>query len=123
MDWAELRLAVPRNGGAWPSDTPRIAGLSSFGVSGTNAHAVMEAINTDGAPASSPNRRALAYASDHREAAGYVAGLYEELGFDAVDASPLSESWPLEHPRPAFPIFPVTKERLFAYLTTARRAA
>ncbi|MGW4788565.1 amino acid adenylation domain-containing protein [Streptomyces sp. NPDC004230] len=43
VDWAQLRLAVPRNGGAWPSDTPRIAGLSSFGASGTNAHAVLEA--------------------------------------------------------------------------------
>ncbi|MGW7213657.1 hypothetical protein [Streptomyces collinus] len=48
--------------------------------------------STDGAPASSPIRRALAYASDSLEAAEFVAGLYEELGFDAVAASPLSES-------------------------------
>ncbi|WP_089102863.1 hypothetical protein [Streptomyces hyaluromycini] len=61
--------------------------------------------------------------SDHLEAAEFVTGLYKELGFDAVDASPLSASWPLEHPRPAYPIFPVTKEQLFTYLATARRAA
>ncbi|MFF9704661.1 NADPH-dependent F420 reductase [Streptomyces griseofuscus] len=81
------------------------------------------AINADGAPAGWPNRRALAYASDSLETAEFVAGLYEELGFDAVASSPLSESWPLEHPRPAYPIFPVPKEQLFAYIATARRAA
>ncbi|MGW1024248.1 NADPH-dependent F420 reductase [Streptomyces sp. NPDC002577] len=81
------------------------------------------AIITDGAPAGSPNRRALGYASDYREAAEFVADLYERLGFDAVDTSPLSESWRLEHPRPAYPIARVNKRQLSAYFARAKRIA
>ncbi|KOX25816.1 hypothetical protein ACIQXA_39135 [Streptomyces massasporeus] len=58
--------------------------------------------SADGAPAGSPNRRALTCASAPLEAAEFVAGLYEEPGFDAVDASPRSE-WPLA-PVPRSPL-------------------
>lgn len=44
-------------------------------------------------PAGDPARTALAVSSDHRSAVELVTRLYDELGFDAVDNSPLRESW------------------------------
>lgn len=44
-------------------------------------------------PAGDPDRTALVTSSDHPEAVQVVTRLYDELGFDAVDNSPLSESW------------------------------
>jgi predicted dinucleotide-binding enzyme len=46
-----------------------------------------------GRPAGAPDRMALAVSSDHPEAVALVTRLYDELGFDTVDNSPLSESW------------------------------
>ncbi len=59
-------------------------------------------IPTDGTPAGTPNRRAIAVSSDHPEAVEYLTRLYDELGYDAVDTSPLSESWRVERDRPAY---------------------
>lgn len=44
-------------------------------------------------PAGAPDRKALVVSSDHPEAVALVSGFYDELGFDAVDNSPLRESW------------------------------
>lgn len=44
VDWANLPLAVPTHATPLPQrDRPAIAGVSSFGFSGTNAHLVLEA--------------------------------------------------------------------------------
>ncbi|HET7140505.1 MAG TPA: NAD(P)-binding domain-containing protein [Arthrobacter sp.] len=59
-------------------------------------------ITTDGTPAGTPNRRALATASDYPEASELVAKLYDEFGFDTVNIGPLSESWRMERDRPAY---------------------
>ena len=59
-------------------------------------------ITTDGTPAGTPNRRALATASDFPEAAELVTRLYDEFGFDTVNIGPLSESWRVERDRPAY---------------------
>jgi predicted dinucleotide-binding enzyme len=61
-------------------------------------------ITTDGTPAGTPNRRALATASDFPEAAELVTRLYDEFGFDTVNMGPLSESWRTERDRPAYVI-------------------
>ncbi|BAS11006.1 NADP oxidoreductase, coenzyme F420-dependent [Arthrobacter sp. Hiyo4] len=42
-------------------------------------------ITTDGTPPGTPNRRALATASDYAEASELVTKLYDEFGFDTVD--------------------------------------
>ncbi|MEU8527953.1 amino acid adenylation domain-containing protein [Streptomyces sp. NPDC048629] len=43
VDWDSLPLAVERAATPWPAGAPRIAGVSSFGASGTNAHVLVEA--------------------------------------------------------------------------------
>jgi len=59
-------------------------------------------ITTDGTAAGTPNRRALATASDHPEAVEFVTGFYDRLGFDTVNVGPLSQSWRVERDRPAY---------------------
>lgn len=61
-------------------------------------------IATDGLPAGSPNRRALATASDFEDAAALVTALYDEFGFDTVNIGPLSESWRIERDQPGYGI-------------------
>ena len=59
-------------------------------------------ITTDGTPAGTENRRALATASDFPEAAELVTRLYDEFGFDTVNIGPLEDSWRVERDRPAY---------------------
>ncbi|MBI5768908.1 MAG: thioester reductase domain-containing protein [Verrucomicrobia bacterium] len=52
--WTELPLRVPTQLTAWPepaSPRPRLAGVSAFGFSGTNAHVVLEAAPDSATPA------------------------------------------------------------------------
>ena len=42
IEWEKSSLEVPITKKAWITDEPRLAGVSSFGMSGTNAHIVME---------------------------------------------------------------------------------
>ncbi|SFF41436.1 epothilone polyketide synthase D [Actinacidiphila alni] len=62
IDWAALHLRVAAEHTPWPSDgQPRIAGLSSFGASGTNAHLVIEeapAVPLPDASQETPHRQA-----------------------------------------------------------------
>jgi predicted dinucleotide-binding enzyme len=59
-------------------------------------------ITTDGTPAGTPNRRALATASDHAEASDLVLAFYDEIGFDGVNIGPLSESWRVQRDHHAY---------------------
>ena len=65
-------------------------------------HIMAPDITGDGHPSGSARRRALATASDHPEAAAFVADFYDRLGFDTVNIGPLSESWRVERDRPAY---------------------
>jgi predicted dinucleotide-binding enzyme len=77
-------------------------------------------ITTDGTPAGTANRRALATSSNFPEAVDLVTGLYDEFGFDTVDSSPLSESWRVERDRPAY-VVRQNREELVANLARAPR--
>ena len=59
-------------------------------------------ILTDGSPAGSDDRRALATAGDSDEAVALVTRIYDEFGFDTVNVGPLSESWRVERDQPAY---------------------
>jgi predicted dinucleotide-binding enzyme len=59
-------------------------------------------ITTDGTPAGTQNRRALATSSDYPEAAEHVTKFYDELGFDTVNIGPLADSWRVERDTPAY---------------------
>ena len=67
-------------------------------------HIMGREITTDGSPAGTPNRRALATASDYPEAAEQVTRLYDEFGFDTVNIGLLDDSWRVERDRPAYVI-------------------
>jgi 8-hydroxy-5-deazaflavin:NADPH oxidoreductase len=56
----------------------------------------------DGHPQGDPKRRALALAGDDPAARRFVAALYDEFGFDAVDLGGLAESWRVDPGQPAF---------------------
>lgn len=83
-------------------------------------HIYASEIGTAGAPAGSPNRRALATASDHDDAAEFVERFYDEIGFDTVNVGPLSESWRVERDRPAY-VVRQNAEELTANLALANR--
>ena len=44
-------------------------------------------------PAGAPDRKALSVSSNYPDAVELVTRLYDQLGFDTVDNSPLNESW------------------------------
>ncbi|WP_146931413.1 NADPH-dependent F420 reductase [Cellulomonas xylanilytica] len=56
-------------------------------------HIYFSDLASQGVPAGTPDRRALAVAGDSDEARAAVAELIDELGFDTVDVGPLAEGW------------------------------
>ncbi|MFB4392592.1 MULTISPECIES: NADPH-dependent F420 reductase [unclassified Pseudomonas] len=77
-------------------------------------------INLWGRPAGSPERLALSVSSDYPEAVALVTRLYDQFGFDAVDHSPLSESWRNAPGQPAWKQERQTRAELAANLGKAR---
>ncbi|HEY1302527.1 MAG TPA: NADPH-dependent F420 reductase [Vicinamibacterales bacterium] len=65
-------------------------------------HIYAAALTTDGLPAGTPNRRALAIAGDDADAKRIVAQLIERFGFDVVDVGPLRESWRIQRDTPGY---------------------
>jgi len=83
-------------------------------------HIMSGQILTDGTPAGTPGRRALATASDSADAAAFVTALYDEFGFDTVNAGPLAESWRIERDQPAY-VMRQTHDELVHNLASAVR--
>jgi 8-hydroxy-5-deazaflavin:NADPH oxidoreductase len=75
-------------------------------------------------PAGAPDRHALVVSSDYPEAVELVTRLYDELGFDTVDNSPLSESWRSAPGTPMWDFHHVgqSREDLVLNLARAERA-
>jgi 8-hydroxy-5-deazaflavin:NADPH oxidoreductase len=78
-------------------------------------------VPADGRPRGAPNRRALALAGDDADAKAVVATIYDRMGYDAVDAGPLGESWRFGRGQPAF-IVRQNADELRANLERARRS-
>ncbi|KAA9085237.1 NADP oxidoreductase [Microbacterium radiodurans] len=83
-------------------------------------HIMARDINTDGSPAGTPGRRALATASDHPEALALVTAVYDAFGFDAVDIGSLAETWRVERDQPAY-VVRQNADELRANLARAER--
>jgi NADPH:quinone reductase-like Zn-dependent oxidoreductase len=79
IDWAGLPARVAERAGPWPVGR-RLAGVSSFGFSGTNAHVVVEAPPEQPAPAAAPAPpcHLLALSAKSAEALRELAGRYAE---------------------------------------------
>ena len=82
IPWSELPVKVASEPIAWrPSGVPRLAGVSSFGISGTNAHVVLEeAPATESIEVSPPEERlhCLPLSAKHPEALRELAARYAE---------------------------------------------
>lgn len=65
-------------------------------------HIYAAALTTDGQPAGTKNRRALAIAGDDNEAKATVTRLLDQFGFDTVDAGPLKEGWRIQRDTPGY---------------------
>lgn len=65
-------------------------------------HIYAAQLTTNGQPAGSPNRHALAIAGNDPGAKKIVAALLDQFGFDAVDVGPLSESWRIQRDTPGY---------------------
>lgn len=80
-------------------------------------------ILTAARPTGSPDRIAVPISSNFPEAIELVSELFDQLGFDTVDNSPLSEAWRSAPGQPAWSALNhQTKEELIANLGKARRA-
>jgi 8-hydroxy-5-deazaflavin:NADPH oxidoreductase len=65
-------------------------------------HVMAGHLATQGEPAGTPGRRALAVAGDDAEAKATVASLIDEFGFDVVDLGPLAEGWRVQPDTPGY---------------------
>lgn len=77
-------------------------------------------LTTDGQPAGTPNRRALAVVGDDADARATVAALIDSFGFDPVEVSPLSEGWRIQRDTPGY-VSRETADSLRGALERARR--
>jgi predicted dinucleotide-binding enzyme len=59
-------------------------------------------LTTDGRPAGTKDRRALAIAGDNLAAKATVTDLLDQFGFDTVDAGPLKEGWRIQRDTPGY---------------------
>ncbi|HSV68387.1 MAG TPA: beta-ketoacyl synthase N-terminal-like domain-containing protein [Mycobacteriales bacterium] len=91
--WDQVRLTVPRRSQPWPAAYGRrVAGISAFGLSGTNAHAVLEAApvaGNDGPPGTAPRRELVTLsARDGAALAELAAAVADRL--DRLDPARLA---------------------------------
>uniref|UniRef100_UPI0035AB689B type I polyketide synthase n=1 Tax=Streptomyces sp. HPF1205 TaxID=2873262 RepID=UPI0035AB689B len=128
VDWSAGAVALAREATAWPeTGRPRRAAVSSFGVSGTNAHTVIEqAPEPEAAPRPEPARTlpALLWPLSAGSAAalrGQAARLLDALTADE-DADLLGVAHSLATTRTAFEyraaVTGTTREELLRSLTT-----
>lgn len=85
-------------------------------------HIRSDDLGTQGSPAGTPDRRALAYAGDDEDAKATVAALIDQLGFDALDAGRLADGWRYQRDTAAY-VVRLDADQLAAALAAATRYA
>lgn len=116
----------PERDGDLPELDPQRAGSSGLIRRHFSGARVVKAFNAipmndleqGGLPAGSPGRRALPLAGDSAADKAIVAGLYEQFGFDAVDAGDLAQGVRFEPGTPAY-CQPFDRAGLLAALAAA----
>ncbi|GHS85881.1 NADP oxidoreductase [Actinomycetota bacterium] len=78
------------------------AHLTGAFVVKTFNHITSADLGTNGLPAGTPDRRALAVSGDDVAAKATTVALLDTFGYDAVDAGPLAESWRYQRDEPAY---------------------
>jgi 8-hydroxy-5-deazaflavin:NADPH oxidoreductase len=97
------------------------AHLPSARVVRAFSHIDSAEITTDGRPAGTAHRRALAIAGDDPAAKKTVAAIYDGVGFDTLDLGGLDEAWRVDRGQPAF-IAHLDLAGLRAYVARADRS-
>jgi 8-hydroxy-5-deazaflavin:NADPH oxidoreductase len=100
----------PQRDGAFPELDAETTTSSELLQQHLPASRVVKAFNqiyyaqlaSQGQPAGTPGRRALAIAGDDAEARKTVGALIDEFGYDAVDVGPLAEGWRYQPDTPAY---------------------
>ncbi|WP_267897927.1 type I polyketide synthase [Nocardia suismassiliense] len=128
IDWTRLPVSVPAASTPWPPARPRVAGVSSIGLSGTNAHLIVEA-----APAfeSSPPAGPFVFPISARDETDLRATLTALHGALAEETSAAELAWTLQSGRQhhdhrlavVTTEVSVLRERLSAVLRNAATAA
>ncbi|WP_234360462.1 type I polyketide synthase [Streptomyces sp. DSM 15324] len=102
IDWAEGAVALLTEAVEWPEDAgrPRRAGVSAFGISGTNAHVILEQppVEAQETADRSPRPTAEAETSEAPAAAGVVPWVLSARGADALRAQAVRLLAHLEDP-------------------------
>lgn len=65
-------------------------------------HIYAAELTTQGQPAGTKNRRALAIVGNDKGAKTTVTNLLDQFGFDIVDAGPLEEGWRIQRDTPGY---------------------
>lgn len=93
IPWADLPLVVQRASGVWPHHAgPALAGVSSFGISGTNAHVVLaEAPEGAAAAPAAPGPHLLVLSAHRPEALTEMARAFALRLGETTEASGLHE--------------------------------
>jgi phthiocerol/phenolphthiocerol synthesis type-I polyketide synthase B len=89
IPWADMPVAVAQEAAPWPRGAEaRVAGVSAFGIAGTNAHVVLEDAPAQPQAAVVPTRAHALLALSARSAAALkaLAGRYADLLENAADA-------------------------------------
>ena len=100
----------PQRDGAFPELDAETTTSSELLQQHLPASRVVKAFNqiyyaqlaSQGQPAGTPGRRALAIAGDDADARKTVGALIDEFGYDAVDVGPLAEGWRYQPDTPAY---------------------
>ncbi|HIK46480.1 MAG TPA: type I polyketide synthase, partial [Leptolyngbyaceae cyanobacterium M65_K2018_010] len=94
IPWSQLPLRVPTQLTPWPTGERRLAGVSSFGFSGTNAHVVLEAApvlpNLAAEPGPQPSAQLFTLSAKSAAALDQFVGLYRD-GLQAEPAVNLAD--------------------------------
>jgi myxalamid-type polyketide synthase MxaE and MxaD len=85
IPWSTLPLTIARERQTWRDGAPPIAGVSAFGIAGTNAHVVLQALpqtsssRNGNRPHSSSRARILTISGRSEESLTALAGSYRDL--------------------------------------------